>query len=429
MAIRMPLHVDAHSPIPVRRQLTEQLKHVIEGGGIPREQALPSIRELAGFLGINPNTVARVIEDLKRGGYVEARRGSGVFVAPNLPARPSVHLRAAFLKDVVIRGAALGMTADDLAVGVLSLAGVRPAAVKGAVEVLLVECSHAELDFFARELEAQLPVRVDKVRLGELAGAVRRKESSGRWEAAVTSFFHLPEVERRLSGTGVPVIALLAEVHLETLHRLAQLPRGTRVGVASTEPETAHNLEHSIANAGLPNITLVGACPAEEPALVRLVRQVEVVVCSTAAAERVRQLVGSAVQVMIDDRALDRRAIEMLAAILVRHDGDGMPGLGSPPGGARARRVSFRLAARVGAEDARHRAGQRRRVGEGAEMERRGSMKSPGSISPRNVDRGLTARRGPSRKGWRPGKGAYGGRMPSTRPRGARATSRQHDNG
>ena len=55
----MRLQVDAHSPIPIRRQLTEQLKHAIEGGGVPRNRALPSIRELAGFLGINPNTVAR----------------------------------------------------------------------------------------------------------------------------------------------------------------------------------------------------------------------------------------------------------------------------------------------------------------------------------------------------------------------------------
>jgi hypothetical protein len=39
----MRLRVDAHSPIPIRWQLTEQLKHVIEGNGVPREQAWPSI--------------------------------------------------------------------------------------------------------------------------------------------------------------------------------------------------------------------------------------------------------------------------------------------------------------------------------------------------------------------------------------------------
>jgi GntR family transcriptional regulator len=321
MKTPLRLQVDAHSPIPIRRQLTEQLKHVIEGGGVPPDQALPSIRELAGFLGINPNTVARVIEDLKQSGYVEARRGKGVFVGPAPPARPSPTLRERFLRDTVIRAAALGMTADDLAVGALSLAGVRPAAIKLDVEILLVECSPPELDFFARELEGHIPVHVDKVLLADLATTVRRQKRADRWGAAVTSFFHLPEVERRLRGLGVPVIALLAEVHLETLHRLAQFPAGTRVGVASAHIETAHNLEHSIGNAGLPNITLVGACPAEGAGLERLVRRVDVMVCSAVAADRVRQLAGSAVKVLIDDRALDPRAVQMLAALLVQPDG------------------------------------------------------------------------------------------------------------
>src|SRR5713101_2752076 len=322
MKIPLNLTIDAQSPIPIRRQLTEQLRHVIEGGGVPQNQALPSIRELAGFLGVNPNTVARVVEDLKRSGYVESRRGKGVFVAPAPPARPSPHLRQGFLQDVVIRGAALGMTVDDLSVGVLSLAGVRPAAVQGAVEVLLVECSPPELDFFALQLEAHLPVRVDKVLLDDLVAVTRRQKQAGRWRAAVTSFSHLPQVERLLRGKGVPVIALLAEAHLETLHRLAQLPSGTRVGVVSDAVETAHNLEHSIANAGLPNIALVGAAPAEGAALGRLVRRVDVIVCSTSAEERVRGLAGPAMRVIIDDRALDPRAIEMLAAILVGQDGD-----------------------------------------------------------------------------------------------------------
>jgi hypothetical protein len=174
------------------------------------------------------------------------------------------------------------------------------------------------------ELEAQLPVRVDEVRLVDLAASTRRKKPPGPWAGAVTSFVHLPDVERRLGGLGVPVIALLAEVHLETLHRLAQLPPGTRVGVASTQPETAHNInmEHSIANAGLPNIVFSGSGPVEGAALDRLVRRVDVIVCSTPAAERVRRLVGSRREVIVDDRALDRRAIEMLATLLVRHNGE-----------------------------------------------------------------------------------------------------------
>ena len=318
----MRLRVDAHSPIPIRWQLSEQLKHVIEGNGVPREQALPSIRELAGFLGINPNTVARAIEDLKRSGHVEARRGKGVFVAAARRARPFPTRREAFLKDAVIRAAALEMTPDEVAVGVLSVAGVGLAALRGAAAVLLVECSPPELDFFGRELEAHLPVRVDKVLLKDLATTVRRQTGANHWAAAVTSFGHLPEVERRLEGLGVPVVALLAEVHLETLHRLAQLPAGTRVGVVSAERETAHNLEHSIAHAALPNIARIEAGPAEGPALSRLVRRVDAIVCSTSVAARVRALVGLTVPVIVDDRALNQRAIQMLGAILAQQDGD-----------------------------------------------------------------------------------------------------------
>jgi GntR family transcriptional regulator len=316
----MRLHVDDRSPIPIRRQLTEQLKHFIEGGGFPRDQALPSIRELAGFLGINPNTVARAVDDLKLSGYVEARRGKGVFVAHGAPSRSSAALREAFLKEVVIRAAVLGMTADELAVGVLSLSGVRPAAVREAIEVLLVEDSPEGLDFFARELEGQLPVRAHKVLAADLAEQLGRRKGARRWRAAVTSFFLLPEVARLLDGSRVPVIALLAGAHVETLQRLAELPPGTRVGVASADHHTTHNLEHSIVNAGLPNIALMGSCPAEGAALGRLVRQVEVMVCSTPAAERVQGLVGTGGQIIIDDPALDRRGLEMLAAALVRQD-------------------------------------------------------------------------------------------------------------
>ena len=325
MTISIQLRIDARSPIPIRWQVSEQLRHVIEGGGVPRDEPLPSIRELAGFLGINPNTVARAIEDLKRSGHVEARRGKGVFVASTLPARPSStdrSLRDHFLKETVIRAAALGMTPDDVAVSVLSVNSVRLAARREAAEILLIECSPAELDFFARELEGQLPVQVDKVLLSELAGALRHRRRADHWRAAVTSFGHLPSVERLLEGRGIPVLALLAEAHLETLHRLAQLPSGTRVGVVSAEAETAHNLEHSITNAALPNIARVEARPLERPGLRPWVRRVDVLVCSTSAAKRAQDIAGSTMPVIVDDRALNQRAIQMLGAILVRRESD-----------------------------------------------------------------------------------------------------------
>src|SRR2546428_8765867 len=134
MRTAMNLRIDGHSPIPIRRQLTEQLRHVIEGGGVPRDQALPSIRELAGFLGVNPNTIARVIDDLKRSGYVEARRGKGVFVGPAPPPPPPPHLPRGFFQDTVIPAPGPGVTPDDVSVGGLSFGGIPPTALRRAVQ-------------------------------------------------------------------------------------------------------------------------------------------------------------------------------------------------------------------------------------------------------------------------------------------------------
>ena len=61
----MRLPVDAHGPLAANGPA----EHVIEGGGVPRGQARPSIREMAGGLDSNPNPAGRAIEDLKQSGY------------------------------------------------------------------------------------------------------------------------------------------------------------------------------------------------------------------------------------------------------------------------------------------------------------------------------------------------------------------------
>ena len=110
--------------------------------------------------------------------------------------------------------------------------------------------------------------------------------------------------------------------------------------MVSAEAETAHNLEHSIANAALPNVARVEAGSLEGPGLARLVRRVDVIVCSTSAAERVQGLVGSTMPVIIDDRALNQRAIQMLGAVLARDDGHRdrrtLPSLATRPRAVRA---------------------------------------------------------------------------------------------
>ena len=84
----MRLRVDAHSPIPVRQPLSEPLERAIQGGGVPRDPARPSIRELAGGLRQQSEYGGRAIEDLKRSGYRPLRPCPEAPEPSSIPGRP-----------------------------------------------------------------------------------------------------------------------------------------------------------------------------------------------------------------------------------------------------------------------------------------------------------------------------------------------------
>src|SRR5205085_2528068 len=79
--------------------------------------------------------------------------------------------------------------------------------------------------------------------LSELAGRAREPRFFSEYSLAVTTFFHVEEVEAQLKDTRLPVIAMLPEASLNTLMRLMQLPPGTCVGVVCEDSEGTDNLE------------------------------------------------------------------------------------------------------------------------------------------------------------------------------------------
>ncbi|HUA65593.1 MAG TPA: GntR family transcriptional regulator [Alphaproteobacteria bacterium] len=73
--------INPHSGVPVYRQMMDQVKYYVASGLLKPGDQLPSIRELAQKLAINPTTVVRVYNDLEHEGVIEMRHGKGAFVA------------------------------------------------------------------------------------------------------------------------------------------------------------------------------------------------------------------------------------------------------------------------------------------------------------------------------------------------------------
>jgi GntR family transcriptional regulator len=73
--------VDARSPVSPGDQLADQVRFAVAAGRLAVGERLPSVRDLARSVRLNPNTVSRAWRELELTGVLESRRGSGMYVA------------------------------------------------------------------------------------------------------------------------------------------------------------------------------------------------------------------------------------------------------------------------------------------------------------------------------------------------------------
>lgn len=134
--------VQTRSPIPVSRQIAEQLRQLIVDGALTPGTPLPSVREYADQLGVSRSTVSRAVEELASQGYVIAEQGSGTRVADRLPGelpdlfKPRAQALPAVKRDVQLssfgnRLMSNGFTTQDLS----TLVQGRPVLQEGLLKV------------------------------------------------------------------------------------------------------------------------------------------------------------------------------------------------------------------------------------------------------------------------------------------------------
>lgn len=77
----MQFEVDPRSPVSPGDQLADQVRFAVAAGRLVVGARLPSVRDLARLVRLNPNTVSRAWRELELTGVLESRRGSGMYVA------------------------------------------------------------------------------------------------------------------------------------------------------------------------------------------------------------------------------------------------------------------------------------------------------------------------------------------------------------
>ena len=110
MPIERPLRVDPAAATPLWSQIEDGLRRLVASGGLGAGEAVPSVRDLARDLRVNPATVSKAYQRLAEAGVLEVRRGDGTYVSARPPSLSRAE-RARMLRELALRYASAAATA------------------------------------------------------------------------------------------------------------------------------------------------------------------------------------------------------------------------------------------------------------------------------------------------------------------------------
>ena len=109
--------LDLRSGVPVYRQLIDQVRSGMALGSLAAGDQLPTVRQLAVDLAINPNTVMRAYRELELGGLLQTHQGTGTFVAKKKLERKDAERERQLTQlasEFAARAGAAGFTVEEL---------------------------------------------------------------------------------------------------------------------------------------------------------------------------------------------------------------------------------------------------------------------------------------------------------------------------
>jgi len=113
----MYVHIDYNSGEPISHQIVSQIKWMIVSGTLKSGDKLPSIRELARQLKINPTTVTRIYNELAHNAIITLRQGQGAFVAQQTQTVAPQEVRrivADKAREMLVEGMRLGLDKSQI---------------------------------------------------------------------------------------------------------------------------------------------------------------------------------------------------------------------------------------------------------------------------------------------------------------------------
>ncbi len=114
----MDIRIDPDNAVPIYLQIVHSIKHQVATGRLKPGEQLPTVRELAADLRINPNTVARAYDQLDTDSVISTQQGRGTYVRERPDQEHLTRIRQEQLKAImdgaVTKALAMGYTIQEI---------------------------------------------------------------------------------------------------------------------------------------------------------------------------------------------------------------------------------------------------------------------------------------------------------------------------
>jgi DNA-binding transcriptional regulator YhcF (GntR family) len=235
----MRLWISKHSEVPIREQLVTQIVLGIVSNDLKAAQRLPSTRDLARRYDIHANTVSAAYRELARRGWVEFRKGSGVYVR----ARNDEPIENGLALDQLIARFFRNLREEGYSLAEIEAGIKRSLSVQAPDHFVLLEPDPELRQILVAEIATATKVKVKGVGPNELDGALTGA-------VPVVLYGHMDQFAERIKPE-IDVLVLHSASVVERMRGQTRPPRDAIVAVVSRWPEFLRWARTMLVAAGL----------------------------------------------------------------------------------------------------------------------------------------------------------------------------------
>lgn len=310
-----PIIVNTSAPITINAQIAEQIKVLIAIGELQPGDALPTVTQLAKYLGVNHNTIATVYNYLIESGYLIAQRGKGTFVANTQVVENLIIYKQFYnlLSQAFSAAQAIELSPSEFAGAAYAQAVMLNRHQVAPLKLVFVECLQHSANVY-EAIKLEIKQHLSFLSLEDLMATQPKalKELLAA-DLVITTGQHIWEVTQ-IAAPEQEIIRVDIKPDLQLLTQISSKPRNTVMLLVCQSEAGSEEMKQMLQQAGVSHINFQTLGLENIKQNRQLLEQADVVCVSRKVEDYVRQYNPQPDKVMVFNFNLDETNMSVLKA-------------------------------------------------------------------------------------------------------------------